>query len=108
MTRFNDFSIRVKLTVVIVLTSIITLVLASIAFIITDRKNYKNELAQNAGLLAQVMADNSASAVLFEDNDSAEEILQAGKRDAQIAWSIVLTPDGAQFASYSREGISPP
>lgn len=108
MTRFNDFSIRVKLTLVIVLTSIITLVLASIAFIITDRDNYRNELVKNTGLLAQIMADNSASAVTFEDNDSAEEILQAAKRDPQIAWSMIQTMDAAEFAKYSRYDSPPP
>ncbi|MEE9443797.1 MAG: methyl-accepting chemotaxis protein [candidate division Zixibacteria bacterium] len=108
MTRFNDFSIRVKLTLVIVLTSIITLILASIAFIITDRENYQKELVQNTRLLAQIMADNCASAVTFEDNDSAEEILQSAKRDPQIAWSVIQTTDAAEFAKYARDDSPPP
>jgi methyl-accepting chemotaxis protein len=54
------------------------------------------------------MADNCASALTFEDNDTAEEILQAAKRDPQIAWSIIQTADAAEFAKYTRFGSPPP
>ncbi|MCK5125309.1 MAG: HAMP domain-containing protein [candidate division Zixibacteria bacterium] len=108
MIRFRDCSIRIKLTTAIVLTSVLTLALASVAFIINDRESYRSELIQNVSLMAQIISDNSSSAVAFEDDASALEVLMASSRDEHIMWAVIETPDEKSFASFVRKGESSP
>ncbi len=108
MTSFRDCSIRFKITSAIVFTNILALSLASIAFIINDRNSYSEELVQNISLMAQIIADNSTSAVSFEDDASAVEVMQAAGSDEHIVWSVIETQDNPSFATYARSGDKAP
>jgi methyl-accepting chemotaxis protein len=108
MKQFRDCSIRFKITSAIVFTNVLALALASIAFIINDRSSFNEELVQNVSLMAQVIADNSTSAVSFEDDASALEVMQAARRDEHIVWATIATPDNPQFAVFVRKGEQAP
>ncbi|NOY87805.1 MAG: HAMP domain-containing protein [FCB group bacterium] len=102
MTKFHDFSIRAKISIAIVLTSIITLVLSSLVFIINDKKSFQQGLINNLSMMSQIMADNCSSAVNFDDNDAAQEVLQTMKLNKNIIWAVITLPDGSQFARFNR------
>lgn len=106
MSIFRNFSIKVKLTLVIVMTSFITLTLASAAYLVNDQKSYKNNLQANLDLLSDIVADNSAAAIAFEDESTALEILQALEKNKHIRWGTITLKDGSKFAQYSRNNIS--
>ncbi|MEZ5357431.1 MAG: methyl-accepting chemotaxis protein [Candidatus Zixiibacteriota bacterium] len=108
MFRFRNCSIRTKITSAIVFTSVITLALASLAFIINERASYHEELVDNVMLMAKIISGNSMSAVAFEDDASANEVLQALAFDEHIVWSVITTPDNKQFASYIRKDAIAP
>ncbi len=103
MVKFKDFSIRVKLTSVVIFTSIITLSISAVSFLVNDLNTYKKELAENYDTLSRVIADNSAPAVAFEDDATATEVLQALNRDKHIMWAAISLKDGSTFASFLRE-----
>lgn len=102
MMSFHDYSLRVKLTTVIVLTSVLTLALASLAFLINDRKSFEAGLVANSTLMADIMAGNSASAVTFDDPETGAEVLATAAADENILWAVIALPDGSQFAAYSQ------
>lgn len=108
MLRFRNCSIRTKITSAIVFTSVITLALASLAFIFNERASYRDELVDNVSLMAKIISGNSMSAVAFEDDASANEVLQAMAHDEHIVWAVISTPDNPQFASYIRKGETAP
>ena len=63
MLHFRDISIRRKLTLLIVLISSVSLLIASIAFITTDRINTQQTVSNNLTSLADIIAANSSAAL---------------------------------------------
>jgi methyl-accepting chemotaxis protein len=108
MLSFRNWSIRTKLTFVVLLVTVVSLFLSSLAYIINDRKSFRNELVQNCSLLAAVLAGNCSSAVAFDDAASAEEVLQSISNDPHMVWAAVVMPDGKVFAQHVRSGESLP
>lgn len=104
MRKLRDYSIRAKLTLMIMLTSISALLIASTVFVINDRSTFKEAMVDNLTVLATVLANNSAAAVSFEDKEAANEILGALSTDLDIASARILLPDGNTFAQYERGG----
>lgn len=102
MLSLRDRSIKAKLTLVVLLVTVVSLLLASVAYIVNDRKSFRNELIQNCSLLAAVLAGNCASAVAFDDSEAAVEALKAIENDPHLAWAVILLPDGRVFAEHSR------
>ena len=90
--QFRDYSIRTKLTVAIVTTSVITLALACLAFTINDRNSFMDRLTQNVSLMASVMADNCRSAIAFDDDATAGEILATISSDKHVVWCSKSAP----------------
>ena len=108
MQRFKNLPIRLKLTIVIVLTCVVTLSLASLAFITNDRSDSRAELISNLGLTAGILAGNCTSAITFDDAETAKEVIQSVGEDPHILWAVVALPDGSRFAEFTRADVSLP
>lgn len=108
MLRLRDLSIRAKLITVIVTTSIITLGIATMAFLYNDQSSAKERLVRDVSMLADILADNCISAVSFDDAGSAEEVLRSINRNQSIEWALITLPDGERFAVYAAEGRTAP
>ena len=108
MSRFRDLPIRLKLTLVIVFTSVVTLSLASLAFNTNDRSESRAQLIANLELLSGVLAGNCASAVTFDDADAARDVLHSISDDPHIMWAVVTLPDGRRFAESARADATIP
>jgi len=108
MLSFRNWSIRTKLTFVVLLVTVVSLLLSSLAYIINDRKSFRNELVQNCSLLAAVLAGNCSSAVAFDDASSAVEALQSINNDPHLVWAAIVLPDKRIFAQHVRSGENLP
>lgn len=108
MKRFRDLSIRAKLMQVIIVTTMVALGISVIAFLFYDQQSYRQRLARDTTTLADIVADNAASAVAFDDDATAAEVLASLKRNKAIEWAAIVLPDGSRFAGYSAEGVSEP
>jgi methyl-accepting chemotaxis protein len=102
MRKIRDYSIRAKLTLMIMLTSFSALVIASTFFVFNDRSTFREGMASNLTVLAGVLAANSAAAVSFEDQGGANEILGALATDQSITSARIILPTGAIFAQYQQ------
>ena len=58
---------------------------------------------QNLSTQAQIIGSNTASALLFNDQQSAENTLSALRASPEILSACIYTPDGQPFATYSRD-----
>jgi signal transduction histidine kinase len=102
MDRIQNDSIARKLTWMNMLVSGTALLLACVAFIGFDWVTFRVNSARNLSVQAQVIAANSAAAVLFNDPESAEKTLAVLKASPNIISAGVFAADGRPFATYQR------
>jgi len=102
---FLDLSIRRKLTLIIMLTSVSALIVLATAFMSFEKVHLQNEAIRALGLQADLVGANSAAAILFDDFTSATETLSALRADSHIATACIYRPDGTIFATYYPPGM---
>ena len=94
--------IRRKLTLLIVIISTVSLLLASIAFITSDRINTRKTVSNNLDTLADIIAANSSAALLLADPVAAQETLGFLASQQHIQLAAIYDMDGNKFASYTK------
>ncbi|MEE8400110.1 MAG: CHASE sensor domain-containing protein, partial [Desulfobacterales bacterium] len=100
----RDTSIKRKLTAIIVLTSTVVLLLSSGAFVTHTLVTVRRSMVENLSSLAKVIGTNSTAAIVFNDQDSAEESLGALEAEPHIISACIHTIDGSLFAEYTGNG----
>src|ERR1019366_2748831 len=108
----DKFSLRRKITLVIMINTFAALCVASIAFAEYGVYRFKKLQMQDLNALANVMGTNSTAALAFKDQKSARDILQALTAKPHILAAVIYDPDGKPFAVYhrgtSKDRFSPP
>ena len=102
MPNVGHNSITTKLTRMNMLVSGAALLIACAAFVAYDLVTFRESMAHNLAIQAQIAGSNSVSALLFNDPRSAENTLSALQAAPNIISAAIYTPDGATFAAYSR------
>src|SRR6267378_240344 len=100
MPFFSDLSIKRKLTLIMMLTGIIALVLSCASFIVYDQIFSRRAMAQDLKSLAEIIGNNSTAAIIFNDPDSATEILAALSARPEIISACIYNREGKPFAQY--------
>jgi two-component system cell cycle sensor histidine kinase/response regulator CckA len=111
MRFFPNTSIRRKQMLVILLTSVIVLILACAAFVTYDTLNFRRELAERVTVLTDVVGNNCAAAIDFNDAQAAGEMLNALQANPDIVSACVYSKAGQVIATYQRDpgtGFVPP
>jgi PAS domain S-box-containing protein len=102
MFNVRNYSIRQKLTWMNMLVSGIALLLACAAFVVYELADFRATMVQSLSIQAQIAGANSASALLFNDPDSARGTLSALTAAPNILSAGIYTPSGEPFAIWSR------
>src|SRR2546427_7966173 len=100
MRAFRDLSIRQKLTVMSVFASGTALLLACAAFLSYELLAFKKDMIRALSVRSEIIGANTASAILFNDENSATETLAALKADPHIVSAGIYTRDNQAFATY--------
>src|SRR5688572_61589 len=95
-------SIKQKLTLIIMLTSTVALVVASLAFALNGAAAARSQRVNDLTTTARIVGSNSTAALSFGISADAEKTLAALKAKPQVVSAAIYTPDGAQFATYVR------
>lgn len=103
MPRNQQYSISKKLTLMNVLVSAVALLLASGGFCAYDMYSFRAALIGNVSAQAQIIGDNTLSALLFNDPHSAEKTLSALSANRHLTYAEIYTRDGQPFAGYWRD-----
>lgn len=98
--NFRDSSIRTKLVVVIMLTSITVLMLIGLFFVSYETWKLRNSLDTQLVTLGRVIASQSTAALIFIDKKAAAETLASLKARPQISIARIYQPDLSVLASY--------
>ena len=103
----GPWSIRRKQTLVIMLTSFVSLLLACGGFLFYEVVSYKSTVLSNLTILADVVANNSTAALQFGVRGSAEQVLAVLRADRSIEGAWLMDQDGRLFADYQAQPKTP-
>ena len=99
---YKDLSIKRKLMAIILATSAISLLLAGSAFLAYEVLQSRRDLKREFSITADILAANSATALIFQDNKAAADILRALNTDNRIIGARIYDRSGNVFASVGR------
>ena len=102
MRRSRTPSIGRRLTLSNALISGVALLVASVALGAYDQTMGRRAMADNLSIQAQIVASNSASALLFNDPETAAVTLSALSAAPHIVSARILGIDGREFARYGQ------
>jgi signal transduction histidine kinase/DNA-binding response OmpR family regulator len=101
----RKLSIRGKLLVITMLTSMVAVIVACALFIGYDVKMFRKGMEENLRVVAGGVAINSTPALEFDSLDSAKDILAALGAYEHIETAIVFDKNGKTVA-YRRESVA--
>ena len=102
MIKLHD-SLSRKLTVMNMLVSGAALLLASIAFFAYDVITFRTNLINGTAIQSQIIGSNSVSALIFNDQPSAQHTLSSLRVTKHIVYTGIYNTDGQFFAGYWRD-----
>ena len=95
-------SLKRKQMVIIMLTTSVALLLACAAFAAYEVITFRKEMARNLTTLGEIVGDNSAAALDFNDPKGATDTLAALKVQPNIIGACIFLKNGNVFAQYHR------
>ncbi|MHC5076665.1 MAG: ATP-binding protein [Planctomycetota bacterium] len=104
MFQFKQLTIRHKLIATIMVVSIISLMIAAVAYFAWQWHSVRNDMIMDLKAQAQIIAENSNAALSFEDTKDAEEVLSALKPVESIISAVIIDKDGQIFAMFEKNG----
>lgn len=106
--RLRNLPIRRKLYLLVLISVGAALLLASVALFIFELRDFRRNLQRELSTLAEIVGQNTAAPLIFNDVDTAKEILLALRSDKQIVAAGAYSTSGELFASYTRENYRLP
>ena len=100
--KLSNLSIRRKLTLAITLTSAASLLCAFLGFIGYTLWSERRDTLERLSALAETTAYNVASAIMFDDAQSARETLSALRVNRQVVSATILNGRRETFARYDK------
>ncbi|MEM7232833.1 MAG: methyl-accepting chemotaxis protein [Planctomycetota bacterium] len=98
--RFRDLSIKHKVMMVGVLPSLLALFVTCAAFIAVELWTARGAAEKDLGSLAEIIGNNSAAALTFDDPAMARETLKSLSGNPHIVAARIFDADGNPFAEY--------
>jgi signal transduction histidine kinase len=84
------------------------LLLAYVAFLAYDLYTLRKDLIGSLTTEAGMVGKNSVTALLFDDQQAAENTLSALENSPQIRWAVIERADGSVFARYTNGSQAEP
>jgi PAS domain S-box-containing protein len=100
MSLMRSRSIRQKLNVILVVTTLLALLVAGVALVLFDLRNQARTLEQNLITQADIIGLASSSALAFDDRKAAAENLTVLRADPSIAAAALYDKNGQLFAAF--------
>jgi signal transduction histidine kinase/DNA-binding response OmpR family regulator len=101
-------SVGRRLTLITVLTSALALAVALGSITVSESVAFRSTLLADVGTLADLMAENTAAALLFDDQANADDTLGSLHYRGNISAAAVYNLVGDRVAYYARTTRVPP
>jgi PAS domain S-box-containing protein len=102
MIPSSRYSIRRKITELVLVTCAVAVLVACGVFAAYDIVSSRAALARDLTTIAQIIGSDSTAALSFDDPQSASEILSSLSSKPHIVEACIYRSDGSVFAKYSR------
>src|SRR5580692_7438616 len=102
---FRDLSIRRKLTLLILSSSIVGLVSACVGLAAYERTSFRTNTANELSALADTLGANAAASLVFNDQKTGADMLRALRTDPHILGARLYDVSGKVFAEYHRGDV---
>jgi signal transduction histidine kinase/CheY-like chemotaxis protein len=99
---FESLPLDRKLITMMLAVSTAAVVVAVIGLVAFDIGRYRAAAAEDAHALAQVIAENTAAAIVFNDAEAAGKILNSMSVRPVVSCACIYRVDGSLLASYRR------
>lgn len=107
MSTFKDISIKTKLVIIIVSTSLVALIAGLITYQIFDLVSTRNEMKKNAILNARLVGQYAAAPLLFGYKDEANEVLTKLNTNPSVLDACLYSTFSEEiFATYHKTADS--
>ncbi|HXT11956.1 MAG TPA: ATP-binding protein [Candidatus Angelobacter sp.] len=100
MPRFQDISIKRKLTAIIMIASTVALLLVVAGFVTYERHTFRNTLVSDLSTLGQIIGDRCTADLSYEKPDDAEDTLRALRMEKHVVAAALYDSSGQLFARY--------
>ncbi|NML60925.1 response regulator [Massilia sp. RP-1-19] len=100
-------SVRSKLIIMAVSTTLVALLAASMAMLVYDLRTFQQYWVDDLMTQADIMASVSAPALAFNDSSAAQKNLAVLKVRPQILSGAIYTAAGTRFAAYTQQSREP-
>jgi len=102
MTFSRKQSLSARLTRMNLVVSGVVLLLAGLAFFSYDLVSFRHTLIRNIGAEAQIVGENSISALMFDDQESATTTLKSLEQSPDVKGAMLSDAKGRVFARYGE------
>jgi TMAO reductase system sensor TorS len=102
---FRNLSIKNKLMAILMLTSGIVLLVASVAIFVNELVSYRMNSRRDMVSIAELVGKNSAAALMFGDRRSAAETLETLSSKPNVLAAFIFSQDHALFATYISKEV---
>jgi signal transduction histidine kinase len=99
---FRNLSIRIKIIILIVFISSVTLIISAFLFFLYDRSEFKTKTLRDLTILSEIIGNNNTAALSFNDIKSAQESLDLLKSESQIKHAVIYNREGKKLAEYIK------
>jgi len=106
MQLLRNYSIRQRLTYLIMLVSFISVLLTTLAITIIGIYNLRNNIIDELIVSASLVGDRNSAALAFDDRTQAKNNLKVFEVDRSIVQSCLYNKAGELFAYYPDEPYS--
>jgi two-component system sensor histidine kinase/response regulator len=100
VSRFSQFTIRTKLSLIVMAITCGSLIAAGVAFISYDIYTFRIASVHDMQTLARVVASSSTAALAFDDPEAARDVLTQLRYREHIAAACLYDATGKPVASY--------
>lgn len=106
MPSLKSLSIRKKVLLIAMMTSLIGLMIAGTIFVMLNRQTTRQEMIDELNIIAKVLANRSKAALEFSDTKLAGDNLEAVRVHPTVQNACLYDIHGALFASFTRAGAN--
>ena len=100
MPRFQDISIKRKLTAIMMIATTVALLLVSSAFVAYELFTFRNGMKVDISTQGEIIGDLNDANLSFVKPDEATKILNTLKKKEHITGAALYDKDGKLFAKY--------
>lgn len=104
MNSINRLSLKWKFVLVVVLIMLSISIVQNLVFHLRDIRDYTRSIENRILAIAEVLADNSTSAVQFKSRQDAMQLLSSLRNESSVRQAYLFTSDGQVLAEYLAEG----